>query len=272
MGYLLLMEILCFKIKGKFGHFRKYYANNTAFSFSIPPRTTLMGIVAATLGYPKDSYYQKLASDHIHFGIRVLAPLKKSFQRLNFLSIKKTGDLTKNLNSDFRGQGGHIQTPLEIISAPNISKGEVKYQIFIASTEQGENIFEEIKNGFVNNEPVFNLSLGTANFQATLYDVELIKPESIIQKESNDFVLMNSAVPSKYVEEFEFEKDNYKQYNFVEEDLLPSDFVDNYTREVSKMNRLLYSITNLPLRIRINSSFLNLHTESEELNIKFMDV
>jgi len=266
------MEILSFKIKGKFGHFRKYYANNTAFSFSIPPRTTLMGIIAATLGYPKDSYYKKLASDQIHFGIRVLSPLKKSFQRLNFLSIKKTGDLTKNLDSDFRGQGGRIQTPFEIVSAHNISRGEVKYQIFIGSTEQGATTFDEIKNWFIKNDPVFNLSLGIANFQATIYDIEFIEPESIAQKGSNDFVLINSAIPSKFVEELDFEKDNCEQYNFIEEDLLPSDFVDNYNREVGKMNRLLYSITNLPLKIRINSSFWNIHTESEDLNIKFMDV
>ncbi|HYX09101.1 MAG TPA: hypothetical protein VE912_20375, partial [Bacteroidales bacterium] len=150
--------------------------------------------------------------------------------------------------------------------------GEVKYQIFLASTEEGKTTFEEIKKWFLHKEPVFNLSLGTANFQATIYDIELIEPESITQLENNDFVLINSAVPSKFVEELDFEKDNYEQYNFVEEDMLPSDFVDNYNREVSKMNRLLYSITNLPLRIRINSSFLNLHTESEVLNIKFMDV
>jgi CRISPR-associated protein Cas5h len=83
------MEILTFTIKGKLAHFRKYYANNTAFSFTIPPRTTLMGIVAAAMGLPKDSYYEDFSSEKIKFGIRVLSPLKKSFHRLNFLSIGK---------------------------------------------------------------------------------------------------------------------------------------------------------------------------------------
>ena len=83
-------------------HFRKYYANNTAFSFSIPPRTAIMGIVAAAMGWPKDSYYEDLASENIQLGIRVLKPLKKSFHRLNFLSIKSTGDIAKHWSSDFR--------------------------------------------------------------------------------------------------------------------------------------------------------------------------
>ena len=70
------MEVLCFKISGKLAHFRKYYANNTAFSFTIPPRTTLMGIVAAAMGLERDSYYELLSSENIHFGVRVLTDRK----------------------------------------------------------------------------------------------------------------------------------------------------------------------------------------------------
>jgi len=119
------MEILSFKISGKMAHFRKYYANNTAFSFCIPPRTTLMGIVAAAMGWSKDSYYEDLASENIQFGIRVLRPLKKSFHRLNFLSIKSTGDIAKNWSSDFRGEGGRIQTPFQVVTAWDLAKGDV---------------------------------------------------------------------------------------------------------------------------------------------------
>ncbi|MFW6351989.1 MAG: CRISPR-associated protein Cas5 [Bacteroidota bacterium] len=131
------MEILCFKISGKLAHFRKYYANNTAFSFSIPPRTTLMGIVAAVMGWDRDSYYEALSSENIHFGVRVLTPLKKSFHRLNLLSIKKPGDMLKKWSSDFRGEGGRIQTPFEIVSGPDLVKNEVEYQVFLGVNRGG---------------------------------------------------------------------------------------------------------------------------------------
>ena len=49
------MQVLTFDLVGKMAHFRKYYANNTAMSFSVPPRTTLMGVLAAILGLPRDS-------------------------------------------------------------------------------------------------------------------------------------------------------------------------------------------------------------------------
>lgn len=266
------MEILSFKVKGKFAHFRKYYANNTAFSFSIPPRTTLMGMTAAAMGWEKDSYYERLSSDHIHFGIRVLRPLKKSFQRLNFLSIKSTGDISKSLDSDFRGQRGRIQTPFEVVSANNIIEGEVCYQVFLYAEESGKESFEQIKDRFLNKEPIYNLSLGPANFQATIYDEELIKANNINKESTDDFVLIHSAIPSKFVEELEFNKEDYDQYNFVEEDMLPGDFVENNNREVREMNRLLFSITNLPLRVRVDSPYWNIITGDEEVNIQFMDV
>jgi len=265
------MEILCFKIKGKFAHFRKYYANNTAFSFTIPPRTSLMGMVAASMGWPKDSYYDKLSSKNIFFGVRVLHPLKKNFHRLNFLSIKSTGDLYKSFTSDFRGDGGRIQTPFEIVSGLNIAKDEVAYQIFLGHTEEGTPIFDQIKGHFLHDEPVFNLTMGTANFQASIHEVELIEKVNVEQKASNDFVYLHSAIPVSKVEALEFDKDDYEQYNSIEEDMLPGEFVGDGNREVKSMNRLLFSTTKFPLRIRINCPFWEVKTHSETLNIQFMD-
>lgn len=192
------MEILYFNIKGKFAHFRKYYANNTAFSFSIPPRTTMMGIVAAVMGWEKDKYYEKLSSDNIHFAIRVLSPIKKSFHRLNLLSIKRLGDISKNLNSDFRGKGGRIQTPFEIISGYDIRKDEVKYQVFIKSATIDNTLFNEIKTHFTTNNPVFNISLGIANFSASITDINVLD-NCTPNKSLENFLQIHSAVNSEKV-------------------------------------------------------------------------
>jgi CRISPR-associated protein Cas5h len=266
------MEILSFKICGKMAHFRKYYANNTAFSFTIPPRTTLMGIVAAAMGWPKDSYYEDLASENIRFGIRVLSPLKKSFHRLNLLSIKSLGDLSKKLSSDFRGEGGRIQTPFEVISAWDIRKGEVQYQVFLTPNDGGETIFNQIKKQFLEKEPVFNITLGTANFTARLFNVQLLDGAQITKKShSDDYVLMYSALPVEIVDDLKFDKEEYGNYNFVEEDMMPGDFIANNNREVRKMNRLLFSTTHNPLRVKLNSGYYSLIMENESVNVQFID-
>lgn len=265
------MEILSFTIRGKLAHFRKYYANNTALSFSVPPRTTLMGLVAGIMGWPKDSYYEKLSSDNVRFGIRVLVPLKKSFQRLNFLSIKKTGDISKSLDSDFRGRGGRIQTPFEIVSGLNLTTDDVAYQVFISAKENGGAVFEEIKKHFLDKNPVFNLTLGPANFQASLQDIEVITGSQIKTKTSDEFIRIHSAIPVANVEELKFTKEEAEQYNFVEEDMMPGEFVADNNREVKKMNRLLFSTTKHPLRVKLSSSYLEVNTQNELLNIQFMD-
>jgi len=265
------MEILCFKISGKLAHFRKYYANNTAFSFTIPPRTSLMGIVAAAMGWQRDSYYENLASENIRFGVRVLTPLKKSFHRLNFLSIKSLGDMAKKWSSDFRGEGGRIQTPFEIVSGWDLPRDMVSYQIFLSPTETGKDTFEDIKNQIQKNQPVFNITLGIASFSATISDVRLIEDKLIEKNESGEFVLMNSALPTRNVEKLEFKKDDFDSYNFVEEDMMPSDFLANNNREVRKMNRLLFSVTPNPLRVVLKNSFYKIRLPDEEINIQFMD-
>ena len=263
------MELLCFKLKGKLAHFRRYYANNTAFSFSIPPRTTIMGIIGAACGWPRDSYYEKFSVQHLHCGVRVISPLKKKFHRLNLLSIKNLGNITKNLSSDFRGKNGRTQIPFEVVSGLNLVKDEVVYQLFLQPTESGRETFEEIKKVLLSGRFIYNITLGTANFSATLFDVIVLEAD---RTRSDDFILMHSAIPTHLVKELQFKKSDQNAYNFIEEDLFPSDFIANNDRELAKMDRLLFSITPHPLRVKLESDFFHLKLPREDVNIQFMDI
>jgi CRISPR-associated protein Cas5h len=265
------MEILVFKITGKFAHFRKYFANNTAFSFSIPPRTTMMGILASIMGLEKESYYEDFATEKLRFGVRVLTPIKKSFHRLNLLSIKSLGDLSKKFASDFRGEDGRIQTPFEVISAWNIGREDISYQIFISNHPDGKEVFERVKYFLLNRQPIFNISLGTANFLASISDISFLGDKETEVKRSNDFIYMNSAVSSESVIELKFDKAEFDSYNFVEEDLFPGDFVSNHNREVRNMNRLLFSITPNPIRVRYSDEYYQIMVHGESLNIQFVE-
>lgn len=136
------MEVISIDISGKFAHFRKFYVNNTALSYSIPPRTTIMGMLASIQGKDRDSYYNEMASDKIRIGVRILCPIKKSFHRVNLLSIK-------NVN-DFRGKSGRTQVPFEVVSGLNPKTDFVKYRIYISCYEEGKSQFEALKKYFKN--------------------------------------------------------------------------------------------------------------------------
>lgn len=48
------MKFINFQLKGRFAHFLKAEASASALSYSVPPRTVILGIVGAVLGLSKD--------------------------------------------------------------------------------------------------------------------------------------------------------------------------------------------------------------------------
>ena len=256
------MEVLSFDIKGKFAHFRKFFANNTAFSFSLPPRTTIMGIIAGALGLEKDTYYDDFSTDNINLGINILSEIKKSFHRLNYLMIK--GD------RDFRGRLKHIQTPFEIVSGTDIKSDLVKYRIFIAPTESCQEIYQRIKETFIHQDFRFNPTLGTANFTAEISNIKIYK--EVIQKEiNNEFVIIDSAGLSENISEIAFDKNKNFKYNMIEEELMPAEYNANNDREVIKMNRILFTTDGTPLKVRLKGKIFILKDDNNSVqNIQFL--
>lgn len=244
-------------------HFRKYYANNTAMSFSIPPRTTIMGMLAAILGLPKGSYHAAFASDQLRIGISLRSPVKKSFHRLNYLSIKSLGNLKTDIekeqsfSSDFRGTGGNIQTPFEIVTGQHLQQDEVCYRIFIAPFPSAATYFDQLKESVLSRRSHFNLTFGIAGFSAYISDAHLFNSEMVVAKEANaQQIVFNSAVVSDKISGLHFEKTS--DSNFVEEELMPADFIGDHNRELSKMNRVLFAHNALPLQVIYTGEYYEL--------------
>lgn len=256
------MDVLQIDVAGKLAHFRKYYANNTAMTFSIPPRTTIMGMLAAIMGRPRDSYYEELASDKIRIGVRVLSPIKKTFHRLNMLSIKGRGD--------FDGSGGRIQTPFEIVSGLDISRDMVSYRFFISCTDAGHKSFEELKSILQDGEQTFALTFGTANFTASVVTHHMYS--NVLETPSSGWMEMSSAIPSEFIEKLDFDNDrDIDTLEMIEEELLPADFVADYDRELSKMNRVLFSTTSKKIKVILSKSHYELKRGDEVQKILFLE-
>jgi CRISPR-associated protein Cas5h len=258
------MEILTFDICGKFAHFRKYYANNTAMTFSLPPRTTIIGIIAGAMGLPKDSYYEDLNSNNIRIGINILTEIKKTFHRVNLLMIKGS--------SDFRGRKGRIQTPFEIVSGIDPKRDFVKYRIFISANDVGKAFFDRIKDTFLNNQFVYNPTLGTANFSANIENIQFYSDSDSKEINTGDeFIDLNSACLSENIANLLFEKDETHFYNLIEEELMPADFISNNNRELNKMNRILFSSGNIPLKVKLKSPVYKITKNGNTQTIQFLD-
>lgn len=233
-------------------------------TFSLPPRTTVIGIVAAALGLQKDSYYESLSSKNIRIGIAVLSNIKKSFHRTNMLMIKSV--------ADFRGKKGRIQTPLEIVSGIDPKSDYVKYRIFISPTKTGSEIFEEIKATFLNHRFVYNITLGAANFSAQIQNICLFGNNEITEFEAKEeYVKLDSACSSTNVKDISFEKDDEYRFNMIEEELIPADFIANNDRELKKMNRILFTTGKIPLEVNISAQLYKIKHNGYSQTIQFLD-
>jgi CRISPR-associated protein Cas5h len=78
-------------------------------------------------------------------------------------------------------------------------------------------------------------------------------------------------VISETVEELLFNKETEYGSNYLEEELLPADFLKNGSRELAKLNRTLFSTRNLPLEVQLSVPYFRLVGESENQNIVFLE-
>ncbi|MCA1761793.1 MAG: CRISPR-associated protein Cas5 [Flavobacteriales bacterium] len=255
------MEILSFDIEGKFAHFRKFHGNNTAMSYSIPPRTTIIGMLAATMGEEKDTYYKHYQAQHLKIGIRVLSNLKKSFHRLNLLMIKGS--------HDFRGGKGRVQTPFEVVTGSDLKKNVVKYRIYVAPGDD-DKLYSSISEKLKSNERQFNISLGIAGFAAFITNVRTLRADEKIS--NNEWVQLDSAGNSDQIGEIDFPENPEFKFNHIEEELLPADFIGGEKgREVYRMNRVLFATRDFPMQVKLNGTYHRIEQDDEIENIQFLE-
>jgi len=59
------MNVVCFEYRAKYGHFLRAEANANGVTYPVPPRTALLGLIAAVLGLSKDALAYELAEAQI---------------------------------------------------------------------------------------------------------------------------------------------------------------------------------------------------------------
>jgi CRISPR-associated protein Cas5h len=175
------------------------------------------------------------------------------------------------LNLILEMSGNSIQTPFEVVTGINLQKGEVRYRIFISYFVDGSNTFQLLKNNLANQNHVFPVTLGVANFNALITNFKYFDENKIIEREAeNEMISFNSAVDSEKITELQFDKEAYEM-SFVEEELLSSDFIGNGNREVSKMTRVLFTSNDIPLKVKYTGAYYVIQNNEAPQTIQFLD-
>lgn len=240
------MDLLILKLKGKFAHFRKFYTNSSSLSYTVPPRTTIIGLIAAILGYERDSYYEIFSKDNLKVSIKKDNPIRKIMQSVNY--IKATSP-----KSIFEPKE-HTQIPLEILTGDD----GVKYTIYISGSDKS--LMDELEYRVKNNKYVYSPYFGAAPFNCIFEFCERIDAEP---KKSEELVKISTLINSKYIVEGSidiFENDNLK----LLKERMPVEFLKD--RDIGSMASYIYDENGHPLKVKLNTEFVRLKDE----NIVFM--
>lgn len=167
-----IQKIISFRISGKYAHFRKFYTNASSLSYLIPPRTTISGMIASILEYPRDEYYSKF--DNI--SISVSLPEN--------LSIRKQTQSINNLHNNYyryiltgKGKIQHSQCKMELLLPP-YSKN-ICYIIYVAG-DNSEALLNDLEKKLHQRDFGYGIYLGQRQFKAYIDHIKTFKNDEII--------------------------------------------------------------------------------------------
>ena len=139
------VRVLSFDVGSTLAQFRKSYTTTSALTYSIPPLSSLRGLVGAIIGLPYGEMQNKLES--AQFGIQILREIKKSRIMMNLINTK--------LDIAPLGIAGspRIQVRFEYVYEP-------LYRIYFSSPDT--EIMNRFKEMLIQHKSYFTPYLGTA--------------------------------------------------------------------------------------------------------------
>ena len=138
-----MKKVLVFDVWADYAHFRKYYTTTSPLTFSIPPKTSIYGLISAIIGLDKSEYLDYFQSGKCKVGIQVKKPIKKTRINFNLINTKKAIMMSMIKN--------RTQIKTEFLK-------DVKYRFYIhhSNTE----IYDRLKNYLEEHKCVYSISLG----------------------------------------------------------------------------------------------------------------
>ncbi|NLL21824.1 MAG: CRISPR-associated protein Cas5 [Firmicutes bacterium] len=215
------MKILSFYLKGKMAHFRRYYSNSSALTYSIPPRTTITGIIAGLLGWERDTYYELFSLQNCCIAVAPITPIKKCVHKLNLLKVESLNELNGS-------SGFHTQTATEFIFPFNLRNGWICYQVWFY--HQDPDIMQQLDNLLARYYNIYSPVYGTQGISVALgpaYNLGWVEYDGILEGEeyvnNTSRVLIKSAIPLKNIVKVIIKDMFSAEYRLIREEI-PMEF------------------------------------------------
>ena len=248
------IRLLVFDIKGFFAHFRKHFSTTSSLSYSFPPRTTVAGLVAAIMGFDRNSYYKALSSDKCRIALQVKSPVRHITNTVNYLMTDKPLTLRK-----LRGAGGSMQVHMDILASGERGPAMLSFRVFF--NHEDEKLLNEVAERIRSRRFAYPPYLGTANNIAEVDYVDLVDAE--VYKPSGE-IEIHTLVPVSALRRV------YPQYErrIYLEELVPADFTED--RKPLRKENYIYEGGGMPLRVMVDCEVFNCVLNGERVVGVFM--
>ncbi|HLP58983.1 MAG TPA: CRISPR-associated protein Cas5 [Candidatus Deferrimicrobium sp.] len=164
-----LDRLICFKISGKFAHFRKFYTNASSLSYLVPPRTVITGMLGSILKLPRDSYYDLFNGENCNISVAIAptAFIKKSTQSLNLLHL----DYYKKILANEGARCKSIHSPCKMELLVSTAGRCIEYLVYVAFSPESSYCLE-VERKLKELDCGFGIYLGQRQFRA---DIEYLQ-------------------------------------------------------------------------------------------------
>lgn len=243
-------KVIVFDIWGDYAHFRRGYTTTSPLTYPFPPRTTLIGLIAAILGLPRDSYYGLFREDNSAFALQILASLKKIRIGLNLMDTKH-GFTPWEIQK--KGDPPRTQILFEFIKSP-------KYRIYVwlEDSEMFKDLAGLIREHKSKYTPYLGISECIANFE--MFGKGIFEVEKKVAIKGD--VKIHSIIKKDKVERIKLEEG--KRYGSVK---IPG-FM-NEDRSISQFIKFYYEENGNPLTIPVGAIKEYYSLQQENVNILF---
>ncbi len=185
-------SVLVFDLWGDYAHYRKIYSTTSSMTFPFPPRSTLIGIIAAILGLRRHEYPNLLTPSQAQVALTLQKAIKTTTITIKLAKIKS--------NQDFFGFfQEHMLIPFEFVKMP-------RYRLYVHLTD--EKLYETLKTFLIQHKSVYTISLGLSELLANFAWVGEFTIQEIVEKSPKP-IEINSIAPANEIAITPSEKSHY---------------------------------------------------------------
>ena len=168
------MEALCFDVKAPFASFRVPSTTRGFLTFPFPPRTSILGLIGAILGTPRNEIYlEENSLCDLNIAVIMIKIPQTSNFRTNQIQTKSLLTIYKSFKIYLpRNLSRGVRSPQSLIFL-----NDVHYRIFIKLEEKNKDDINELESRLRSRRYGYPPYLGRANYLASLDYVDRVELE-----------------------------------------------------------------------------------------------